>query len=89
MDRTPYQLPFFTHQIPAWLCPACHIGHLTLDEKNLLKRETSDSAREHQHEAWEPDWIRYDFFMHFSMQQPKLQRARHLYRNRSRRDRIF
>ncbi|WP_271105792.1 DUF4145 domain-containing protein [Pseudomonas tohonis] len=70
MDRTPYQLPFFTHQIPAWLCPACHAGHLTLDKKNLLKSETSDSAREHQHEAWEPDWIRYVFSCIFQCNNP-------------------
>lgn len=70
MDRTPYQLPFFTHQLPAWSCPACRTGHLTLDEKNLLKSETSESASEHKHEAWEPDWIRYVFSCIFRCSNP-------------------
>lgn len=39
----------------------CRAGHLTLDPKHLLKSETAESTREHKHEAWEPDWIRYVF----------------------------
>lgn len=27
----------------------------------MVKSETAESAREHGHEAWEPDWIRYVF----------------------------
>lgn len=70
MDRTPYQLPFFIHQLPVWSCPTCHIGHLTLDEKNLLKRETSESIREYKHDAWEPDWIHYVFSCIFLCSNP-------------------
>lgn len=71
MDRTPYQLPFSTDRIPAWLCPVCRAGHLILDEKHLLKSETAESAREHEHEAWEPNWIRYVFSCIFRCSNPK------------------
>jgi hypothetical protein len=61
MDRTPYQLPFSTDRVPAWSCPVCGNGHLTLDEKQFVKSETGESARARGHEAWEPDWIHYVF----------------------------
>ena len=59
MDRTPYHLPFTAGRIPHWRCPHCSAGHLTLDPKDLVSKETKTSANEHSHEAWEPDWIRY------------------------------
>lgn len=59
MDRTPYHLPFTSERIPHWRCPSCGIGHLTLDPKNLIFSETTESSRERKHEDWEPDWIRY------------------------------
>jgi hypothetical protein len=73
MDRTPYQLPFSTDRVPAWSCPACRTGHLTLDEKHLVKSETAESLSEHKHEAWEPDWIRYVFSCIFQCGNPNCQ----------------
>lgn len=32
---------------------------MTLDPVNLIYKETAESAKEHSHDAWEPDWIRY------------------------------
>lgn len=61
MDRTPYQLPFTIDRVPAWVCPACRVGHLTLDKKSLINQETAASLKEHSHDAWEPDWIRSVF----------------------------
>ncbi|RQU43468.1 DUF4145 domain-containing protein [Burkholderia cenocepacia] len=61
MDRTPYQLPFTIDRVPAWRCPVCLTGHLTLDKKSLVIQETAASLKEHDHEAWEPDWIRSVF----------------------------
>ena len=61
MDRTPYQLPFTVERMPAWTCPLCRLGHLTLDKNSLISKETAASLREHDHDAWEPDWIRSVF----------------------------
>lgn len=61
MDRTPFQLPFTESHIPKWPCPKCGVGHLALAPNSLVHKETPESRREHTHEAWEPDWIRYVF----------------------------
>lgn len=61
MDRTPYQLPFTATRVPAWRCPVCKTGHLTLNMDSFLMRETAESCTCRSHEAWEPDWIRYVF----------------------------
>lgn len=61
MDRTPYQLPFSVNNIPAWRCPACLVGLLTLDKKSLVTQETAGSRKDRSHDEWEPDWIRSVF----------------------------
>ncbi len=61
MDRTSFHLPFTEQHVPKWPCPTCGVGHLALAPKTLAHKETPDSLREHEHEAWEPDWIRYVF----------------------------
>lgn len=59
MDRTPYHLPFAADRVPLWRCPCCHAGHLTLDPKNLVFKETAVSVGERERDDWEPSWIRY------------------------------
>lgn len=61
MDRTSFQLPFSEQNIPKWPCPKCRVSHLTLVPRSLVYKETPESLREHEHDAWEPDWIRYIF----------------------------
>ena len=61
MDRSLFHLPFSPQRVPKWPCPKCKAGHLTLVQKSLIHKETPESLREHDHEAWEPDWIRYVF----------------------------
>lgn len=61
MDRTPYQLPFTDVRVPAWVCPVCRVGHLTLDKDSLINQETAASLKDRDHDAWEPDWIRSVF----------------------------
>jgi hypothetical protein len=73
MDRTPYQLTFSIDHVPAWVCPTCFSGHLTLNKKDMVKSETVESLREHKHEAWEPDWVRYVFSCTFKCSNPKCQ----------------
>lgn len=61
MDRTVFQLPFTEQHVPKWPCPKCGTGHLGLIPKTLAHKETPESKRDQDHEAWEPDWIRYVF----------------------------
>ncbi|MDN4053163.1 DUF4145 domain-containing protein [Massilia sp. YIM B02763] len=70
MDRAPYHLPFGRNQIPGWKCPACGTGHLALDPKHLIARETAQSLVEKKHPEWEPDWIRYVFACTFHCNNP-------------------
>lgn len=61
MDRTPFHLPFTETNVPKWPCPKCDVGHLALAPNTFVHKETPASLREHENEAWEPDWIRYVF----------------------------
>ena len=61
MDRTPYLLPFTLNQVPAWRCPVCQVGHLTLAKESLVNKETAESKKDQTHDDWEPDWIRSVF----------------------------
>ncbi len=61
MDRALFSLQFTEHHIPKWPCPKCGSGHLTLVPASLIHKETPKSEKEHDHEAWDPDWIRYVF----------------------------
>jgi hypothetical protein len=60
-DRSLWQESF--GKWPTWPCPACNSVALTLSDKKsaLLCEETGPSSREHDHEAWEPDWINKRF----------------------------
>lgn len=70
MDRSVYQLPFRRDNVPAWKCPVCMIGNLTLDDASLDSRETAASLRSHAHDAWEPDWTRGVFVCLFVCNHP-------------------
>ena len=58
MDRTAFKIPFTERRVPKWPCPTCSAGQLQLLPKSLMQQEKPES-RDHSHEAWEPDWIRY------------------------------
>lgn len=45
---------------PALICPACRAGSLGRPELDV--EETAKTKRWHQHENWEPDWIRGYFY---------------------------
>jgi hypothetical protein len=40
-----------------WPCPKCNRARLHLVQGTLHKTETAESARAHDHPAWEPDWV--------------------------------
>lgn len=58
MDRTAFQLTFSENHVPKWPCPNCAAGFLELVPKTLVYKETSESSHAHDHDAWEPEWIR-------------------------------
>lgn len=58
MDRRTVKLPFVTSRLPDWECPTCGKGHLKFKKDSFTFEECADS-RDHSHEAWDPDWIRY------------------------------
>lgn len=61
MNRTLFSLDFTETNVPKWPCPKCVAGHLTLLPDSLVLRETHESEKERDHEAWDPGWIRYVF----------------------------
>jgi len=61
MERTPYQLNFSVSHVPAWACPVCREGRLTLGKDSLISKENAESRRDHDHDAWDLDWIRLVF----------------------------
>jgi len=61
MNRTLWIQTLSKHSCPAWPCPVCRKGTLALIPKSLVYKETVESKRAHDHEAWDPDWITYKF----------------------------
>lgn len=52
---------FSEDRIPDWQCPSCNNGKLMYVKDKFRFEETADSLKWHDHEDWEPDFIRYIF----------------------------
>lgn len=61
MDRDPFTKPFTVENLPAWKCPRCAAGHLTLQKDNLKFDQTAESRAEQEMNSSDFDWIRYRF----------------------------
>src|SRR5207302_9908698 len=61
MDRSLWTATFSATACPPWPCPVCHKGTLVTLPKTLVFEETVPSARAHQNEDFEPDWVLYYF----------------------------
>lgn len=61
MKRSLWTDTLTEHHSPAWPCPACNKGTLALVPKSLAYKETVESKRAHNEEAWDPDWVTYAF----------------------------
>lgn len=57
VDRKAWQRWVTVYAWPDWRCPRCQSGVLQLDRKSIIEKETADSLRAHNEEAWDPDWI--------------------------------
>lgn len=58
MDRTSFKRWFNEISVPPWVCPTCGKGYLQLQAGSLCRGERV-RTRDHQHEAFEPEWIEY------------------------------
>lgn len=58
MDRKTLKLPFTLDSAPDWTCPTCQIAPLRIRKDSFIKDERRH-ARDHSHDAWEPEWIEY------------------------------
>lgn len=63
-DRALWAISF-RDKLPPWPCPRCKKGHLFQIKDKSWMEETGPSKAEHDHDAWEPEWIekRYTCFM--------------------------
>ncbi len=59
VNRKLWKPPFV--EFPSWLCPRCQSATLALDKDSLKFRETGPSAAAHEHDVWEPEWIKERF----------------------------
>ena len=64
LERKLFKIPFSLAQTPDWVCPTCTKGVLHIKKDTFLKEERKIS-RDHDHDAWEPDWISYVFSCFF------------------------
>jgi hypothetical protein len=47
--------------LPPWRCPFCSKGALAPVAEKMVIEETGPSKADHEHDAWEPEWIRARF----------------------------
>lgn len=57
MDRQLLKLPFRKGSPPAWRCPSCNAGILNITDGTFYEEELSQSRRDRDHDAWEPEWV--------------------------------
>lgn len=58
MDRKFLKSHFTKSSPPDWSCPTCRKGLLRIKEGTFHSAETRSSCEDHEHEAWEPAWVR-------------------------------
>ena len=61
MDRSIWLESISKTYCPAWPCPVCQKSALALVKDSLLKEETVESGKCHDHVDWDPEYIEYAF----------------------------
>ena len=57
IDRSTWRKSVYENFTNSYPCPRCQKGKVHRGESEIVLVEPHHSAEEHQHEAWEPDWI--------------------------------
>ena len=61
MDRFLWMQELSPRRCPPWPCPICHQGITVLTPNSVAFAETVQSVREHDAEAWDPEWVKHNF----------------------------
>lgn len=61
MDRKLWKTGFTLKDPPNWQCPTCGQGRLKIKEGTFHEAEVRSSRELRQHQAWEPEWIQYEY----------------------------
>lgn len=61
MDRQLLKAHFTEKSPPDWICPSCRKSVLRIKPGSFQKEETKSSREAHDHEAWDPEWVRYTY----------------------------
>lgn len=61
MDRKIYKRAFTIKHLPEWTCPTCQKGVLQQVKGAFYNEESTLSKDAHGHEAWEPEWITFNY----------------------------
>jgi hypothetical protein len=62
IDKEYWKEIFFEEKnFPEIKCPTCNKGFIKPLKDAFKSKETSESKQQHEHDDWEPEWIRYRF----------------------------
>src|SRR6185312_8088571 len=61
MDRALPKSQFTETSGVQWICPTCKKSVLRIKPDTFRKAETRSSQEAREHEAWDPEWIRYSY----------------------------
>jgi hypothetical protein len=65
IDKSSLLTTFSRNDPPVLVCPTCGKSTLRLDSESVLTAETKRSARNREHDAWEPEWTAERFIALF------------------------
>jgi hypothetical protein len=71
MDRIAVKRSLKKNYVPAWKCPHCKVGALTLKAEDLKFEEFRKSIAAHKMEDFFPDWVDYIFSATLRCSSPK------------------
>lgn len=61
MNRILWKQSLGESSCPAWPCPTCKKGTVSLIPKTLVAKETIKSVQAHNEDGWDPEWIETTF----------------------------
>ncbi|TJZ71704.1 DUF4145 domain-containing protein [Chitiniphilus eburneus] len=61
MDRPIWRMHISTHHCPAWICPECQSGHVTMEPNSLKYAQTVKSKNQQKESYSDIEWIELSF----------------------------